>query len=234
MNTPVLHYLYDPLCGWCYGAAPLVKTARDLVTVRLHGGGMMAGRQRQAVTPALRQYVRHHDEHIARLSAQVFGPAYVDGLLTETGAVLDSEPPTTAILAAEAMVGRGLDMLAQLQIAHYVEGRRIAEVGTLVAVAETLGLDPVAFAKVFAAQSGRTVQSHIEATRALMARTGVQGFPGFVLETESGLQRLESADVAHFLGRPREFGDWLRLKTAAFEPSRPPANFGCDANGCVL
>lgn len=27
MNNAVLHYIYDPLCGWCYGAAPLVRAA---------------------------------------------------------------------------------------------------------------------------------------------------------------------------------------------------------------
>ncbi|RLR78637.1 protein-disulfide isomerase, partial [Pseudomonas aeruginosa] len=24
MNDLTLHYLYDPLCGWCYGASPLL------------------------------------------------------------------------------------------------------------------------------------------------------------------------------------------------------------------
>ena len=27
-SSPILHYIYDPLCGWCYGAAPLVEAAR--------------------------------------------------------------------------------------------------------------------------------------------------------------------------------------------------------------
>jgi putative protein-disulfide isomerase len=25
-----LHYIFDPLCGWCYGAAPLVAAARTV------------------------------------------------------------------------------------------------------------------------------------------------------------------------------------------------------------
>lgn len=25
-----LHYIFDPLCGWCYGAAPLVEAARTV------------------------------------------------------------------------------------------------------------------------------------------------------------------------------------------------------------
>ena len=38
----VLHYLYDPLCGWCYGAEPLVDAARSVqgLEVRLHAGGL--------------------------------------------------------------------------------------------------------------------------------------------------------------------------------------------------
>jgi putative protein-disulfide isomerase len=47
-------------------------------------------------------------------------------------AVLDSEPPISAILAADHIASRGLDMLARLQVAHYVEGRRIADRDVLV------------------------------------------------------------------------------------------------------
>ena len=46
MNTATLHYIYDPLCGWCYGSAPLVKAARAVLSVRPHGGGMMTGARR--------------------------------------------------------------------------------------------------------------------------------------------------------------------------------------------
>ena len=27
--APVLHAIYDPLCGWCYAAAPLLAVARE-------------------------------------------------------------------------------------------------------------------------------------------------------------------------------------------------------------
>ena len=110
MNTATLHYIYDPLCGWCYGAAPLVKAAREVVNLRAHGGGMMAGARRQPVTLQLRDFVKPHDLHIAQLSGQPFGEGYRDGLLRDTDAVFDSEPPTAAMLAAEAIAGRGLDI----------------------------------------------------------------------------------------------------------------------------
>lgn len=51
--------------------------------------------------------------------------------LRDSGAVFDSAPPTTAVLAADAVAGRGLDLLARIQTAHYVEGRRIADAAVL-------------------------------------------------------------------------------------------------------
>src|ERR1035437_1939584 len=101
--TKTLHYIHDPLCGWCYGAAPLVKAARALVPVEAHAGGMMTGSRRQLVTPQLRAFVTPHDRDIARQSGQPFGSAYFDGLLQDTSAVFDSEPPIAAVLAAESV-----------------------------------------------------------------------------------------------------------------------------------
>jgi len=67
-TTPLLHYIFDPLCGWCYAAEPLVAVARDLLPVQLHGGGMMAGALRRPVSPEFRSFVLRHDRQIARAS----------------------------------------------------------------------------------------------------------------------------------------------------------------------
>src|SRR5437868_11441911 len=88
MSTTTLHYIHDPLCGWCYGAAPLVRVARETLAVQAHGGGMMAGAARRPITPELRQYVMTHDRRIAQASGQPFGPRYFDGLLLDTSVVL--------------------------------------------------------------------------------------------------------------------------------------------------
>ncbi|PHM20917.1 MAG: protein-disulfide isomerase [Curvibacter sp. PD_MW3] len=231
MNTTTLHYIYDPLCGWCYGAAPLVKAAREVLRVRPHGGGMMTGARRQAVTPQLREFVKPHDARIAQLSGQRFGEGYLDGLLRDTNAVFDSEPPTAAMLAAEAIAGRGLDMLAQLQVAHYVEGRHIADRVVLIEVAATLGLDPATFAEALDRQSGDAVQAHFHETRAFMAQVGAQGFPSFVLET-GGV--LKNVNVASYLGRPQDFQSWLRSQTNSSAATPVSDAFGCDANGCAI
>ena len=226
-----LHYIYDPLCGWCYGAAPLLKAARQVLAVQAHGGGMMTGANRQQVTPQLRAYVQQHDARIAQLTGQPFGPAYNDGLLHDTAAVLDSEPPTAAVLAAEAIAGRGLDMLAQLQTAHYVDGRRIAERATLIEIAGEIGLNAAAFAVEYDSQLGDAVHRHIQTTRRLMAQVGARGFPSFVLETDGVLH---SIDLAAYLGNPQAFQDWLRSRAEPSTSRGEAAAPACDINGCAL
>jgi putative protein-disulfide isomerase len=230
MSNTVLHYIYDPLCGWCYGASPLVAAARDIVTVCVHGGGMMAGSNRRRVTDQFRRFVAHHDQRIAQISGQKFGERYLDGLLCDTSVVLDSEPPISAVLAADQMASRGLDMLARLQVAHYMEGRRIVDRAVLVSVGAELGLGAPIFEKTLSQVEGETTQRHISESRTLLERVGAQGFPTFVLEAEG---RLSVIDVSAHIGHPQPWRAWLRTQVDARVPSPAGSEFLCSAQACV-
>ncbi len=204
ISNPTLHYIFDPLCGWCYGAAPLVEAARAVpgLDIALHGGGMMTGGNRQPVTDRLRRYVMPHDERIAGLTGQPFGDDYFNGLLRDEGAVFDSEPPTTAILAAQTLAGRGLDLLKRIQRAHYVQGLRIADPAVLQSLAADIGLDPEAFRAAYAAAQGAETAAHIAASRKLLAQVGGSGFPTLALERDGVCEMLEPS---RYLGRPQEW-----------------------------
>jgi putative protein-disulfide isomerase len=183
-----------------------VHAARGVVSVVAHAGGMMAGAARRRVTPELRQYVMGHDHRIAQASGQHFGQGYFEGLLRDESAVFDSEPPITAVLAADEVAGAGLDMLARLQRAHYVEGRRIAEVSVIKELAAELGLDAQAFGSAWERLKGAATQAHIEQSRALLSRVGGRGFPTFVLELDG---RLTVVDIGPYLGQPDAWRAWL-------------------------
>ncbi|AHB76123.1 MULTISPECIES: DsbA family protein [Pandoraea] len=238
MTYATLHYIADPLCGWCYAAAPLVRAARDVagLDVALHGGGMMAGPNAQPVTPQLRSYVMPHDHRIAELTGQPFGDAYFDGLLRDGTAVFDSAPPTAAALAAEALAGRGLDMFAAMQRAHYVDGKRIAERDVLVDIAADLGLDRAAFAKALDAVDANALMAHFRESRAWLARVGGSGFPTFALEIDGRLERLEPG---RYLGQPDAWRDALRERLMAAQATSAAAGDAaalpqCGPDGCTI
>lgn len=207
-----LHYIFDPLCGWCYGAAPLVKAAQAIpgLTVALHAGGMMTGDNRRAINDEWRNYVIPHDKRIAELTGQPFGDGYFNGLLRDTTAVMDSEPPITAILAAEQLAGRGLDMLHRLQEAHYREGRRIADTAVLEALATELGLTSAAFIAEMRCNRGVPTAQHIAESRALLAKVRGQGFPTFALQDAQG--RLYQIPAGEYLG---DIDGWQALLKSA-------------------
>ena len=228
-TTPVLHYIYDPLCGWCYGAKPLIDMARGILPVVAHGGGMMTGAQRQTVSAQLRDYVMPHDQRIAQYTGQPFGEAYFEGLLRDTTAVFDSAPPTTAVLAAEQSAERGLELLGRLQTAHYAEGRRIADRDVLMAVAAEMGLDADGFRQAFDAASGDVTQAHFKASRALLSRVGGQGFPTVVLE-QSGEYQL--VDLGPYLGKPEAFAAWLRQRDGVAGEGATVSAPACGLGGC--
>lgn len=195
-----LHYIFDPLCGWCYGAAPLVKAAQIIpgLTIALHAGGMLTGNSRRQISEAWRNYVIPHDQRIAELTGQTFGADYFDGLLKDSTAVMDSEPPITAILAAERLAGRGLDMLHLIQQAHYQQGRRIADLPVLVILAEELGLEPKAFITEMHLDNGAPTAQHMAESRALLTKIGGEGFPTFALQEVT--RRWHQIPVGGYLG----------------------------------
>ncbi|MFJ2994176.1 DsbA family protein [Pandoraea sp. NPDC087047] len=239
MTQATLHYIADPLCGWCYAAAPLVRAARDVagLDVVFHGGGMMTGPNAQPVTPQLRNYVMPHDHRIAELTGQPFGDAYFEGLLRDGSAVFDSAPPTAAVLAAQALAGRGLDMFAAEQHAHYVDGKRIADRDVLIGLAADLGVDRDAFAKAFDAQDAATLMAHFRDSRAWLARVGGSGFPTFALEIDGQLARLEPG---RYLGQADAWRDALRerLLAASAVNVKPGDGAGalpqCGPDGCAI
>ena len=227
--TPVLHYIYDPLCGWCYGAKPLIDAARDILPVVAHGGGMMAGAHRRAVSAQLRDYVMPHDQRIAQCTGQPFGEGYFEGLLRDTTAVFDSATSTTAVLVAEQLAGRGLELLGRLQTAHYAEGRRIADKDVLLAVATEMGLDVDAFRAAYAAMSGDVTQAHFKASRALLSRVAGQGFPTVVLEQSGQYQVI---DLGEYLGKPEAFAAWLRQCAGVTGTDTIVSAPACGLDGC--
>lgn len=234
-SLATLHYIFDPLCGWCYAAAPLIEAARTVpdLAVSLHAGGMMAGAARRRIDAQWREFVLPHDHRIAQLSGQPFGTAYFDGLLRDTSAVLDSEPPIRAILAADELAGRGFELLHALQKAHYVRGLRIAETAVLQQVADEIGLDASAFAQVLAHVSHERFHAHISHSRSLLARAGGRGFPTLVLQLDGALTVLE---LGSYLGHPQQFAEHLakRVAGAAAKPVEAGFATNCDAQGCAI
>jgi putative protein-disulfide isomerase len=198
-----LHYIYDPLCGWCYCAEPLVNvaTAVDGLKIELHGGGLWPEPTR--LPQESRAYIRQMDERAAAISGQPYGKAYLEGLLPDPTMTLESRPTTAAVLAAEALAGEGLAMLRAIQHAHYERGLKVVEAEVLGDLASELGLDRASFE---AHRAEARVDEHIAESRRLMQQIGAGGFPAFVLQIG---ERLHGVPHQRYASDPAGFVEWL-------------------------
>jgi putative protein-disulfide isomerase len=204
MTRATLHYLYDPLCGWCYGAEPLAAAARQVerLTLKLHGGGLWPEPTR--LPEETRRYIKEADARVGAMSGQPYGEAYLAGLLFDPDLVLESRPTTAAVLAAESIdAAHGWQMLREIQHAHYERGWHVVRDDVLMRIAAEIGLDQHAFK---AALTRVDAAAHITNTRRFMAQIGAGGFPAFVLQIGD---QWFAVPNRQFASDPAGFKDWL-------------------------
>jgi len=188
-----LHYIFDPLCGWCYGAARLVHglAARlpPEISLRLWPGALFPAPV--VVQAGMRAHIVEADQRIHALTGAEFGPAYVARISDPGRQVTLWSVPVIAAIAA-APPARALEMLAALQHAHYVEGRDLSDMATLARIAAHIGLDAGDFSATLQSPAhAQATAAWIRDAQALMARAGVGGFPAFLLEREGRLMALD-------------------------------------------
>ncbi|MGL5707296.1 MAG: DsbA family protein [Aeromonas sp.] len=200
-----LHYLYDPLCGWCYGAAPLLQAAATLagLKIELHAGGLWLGSRRQPMGESLRDYVRPHDQRIEALTGQHFGERYFNELLLREGCLLDSEPPIRAVLAVTALGGDGLAMLHRIQQSHYRDGSWMGEPAFLATLAAEQGIAAEAFQQAYLQAP---LLQHLADSQGWMKKLGGQGYPTLGLMLNG---KVSAVRVADFLGDPSGLRQYL-------------------------
>lgn len=94
-------YLFDPLCGWCYAAAPALKYLQGVegIHVALAPTGLFAGAGARPMDAQFAAYAWANDQRIQQLTGQLFTQAYRDHILGAANRRFDSGPATLALTA---------------------------------------------------------------------------------------------------------------------------------------
>lgn len=191
-----LYYLFDPLCGWCYGAGKAVKALVDVpgLALRLLPSGLFSGEGARSMDADFAEYAWENDQRIEQLTGQHFSERYRSEVLTHHQQMFDSGPATAALTAVElTMPERELETLTAIQHARYLDGRDITQIDTLVAILLGLGLEPAA-ARVAQLDTGLLAanRARVDNAQALLREFGARGVPTFILEKDGKRQLLQS------------------------------------------
>jgi len=192
---PTLYYIHDPMCSWCYAFAPTwqqIEASLPGAVRAVYVLGGLAPDSDQPMPEAMRAYLR---QTWHRIESVVPGTVFNFGFWTNCTPRRSTYPACRAVIAAGHFdPAYERPMIAAIQRAYYREACNPSDLTTLIALAESLGIDPDGFAAyIDSPPCHERLAADIERARSL----GVTGFPSLALSLGSAI-----VPVACDFGRP--------------------------------
>jgi len=197
-----LFFIYDTHCPWSYATTPLVNAVSQSlpeVTINLwHCGYFSDGDSDSVITK--QQLVQ-----VKELSTVNFSPAYVDKLSQGKDSTLCTNLMTWA---ANKTPQKTLELLNNLQAAHFGAGNELSKQEDLATIVSNLKLSPPA--KVFNNRKlSADAEAQIHEIYALQDIIGTQAIPALLLAINDELILLNHN---LYIGNPGEIIEAIKLE----------------------
>lgn len=203
MNKPTITYIYDALCGWCYGFSPVIRQFHqqyaDAFDFTVLSGGMMTGARVKPISASM-AYIEQAYKVVEDRTGVRFGEAYLTNILQPGTYVSDSEKPGMAMTLFKAILpesdqsGAAVAFAGTLQQALYRDGVDLnvdAAYGPLV---EPFDIDPGEFV---AHLSDPAIKEQTWAEFNLVSQYGITGFPTVIATVGDNLYALARGYVPY-------------------------------------
>lgn len=180
MLQPVLYYIHDPMCSWCWAFRPVYAEIRraladQVMLIELLGG--LAPDTEQPMPADMQHYLQQTWKTIQqRVPATRFNYDF----WAKCKPLRSTYPACRAVIAARNQGEQYADLMThRIQIAYYTEARNPSEQAVLVQLAAEIGLDVTLFRQAIAAEATRQqLLDEIAHSR----RLNVDSFPSLLLE----------------------------------------------------
>jgi len=184
-----LLYFHDPMCSWCWAFRPALtalhsRLPTDLTLRKVVGG--LAPDNDQPMREEMRSKLKGTWQTIQEtVPGTRFNFAFWENCTPRRS----TYNACRAVLAAARLSPEHEDLMIEaIQHAYYLNARNPSDFGTLIDLAEDIGLDRQRFS---AEVSGDAVESLMHEEVAFARRAPIHGFPSLVVRTESGLQPVD-------------------------------------------
>ncbi|MFT4737136.1 MAG: putative protein-disulfide isomerase [Cyclobacteriaceae bacterium] len=176
-------YIFDPLCGWCYGFSQTIydfyKAHSENLDFVPIVGGMVTG---DRIGPAAKMY-DYISGAIPRLE-QTTGckvtQTYLEVILSSQEVIMNSEPPCRAVVAFRSIKpDQSMTFVKALQYAHYGLGRDYNLDSTYASLLAQFDVSEQAF---FSAYESKEILDITVNEFDWVQKAGVRGFPATVLK----------------------------------------------------
>lgn len=184
-----LVYVYDPLCGWCYGFKPVMRKLaerfKDQLRIRVVPGGLSIDENAQPISEG-HGYISDSLELIKIKTGAAFGKPFVK-LVEEGNYIYDSLPGCKAQNTINQLApDQSLAYAEALQSAFFMEGKNLNHPETFLTILANFPVDPSEFEAVYTSDE---IEKITRDQFTWVRNNSAEAFPSLLLEigSETGL-----------------------------------------------
>ena len=193
-----LYYIYDALCGWCYGFGPVIEKLPENYSERIGfqvlSGGMITGSRVGPITN-MAAYIKQASPRVTEMTGVSFGEAYLNELLADPTYISNSTPPAIALcILKEAQPDKQVAFAHEMQKLMFREGKNLNEPSAYFLLAEQAGITVDNFTQKF---TDPAYLAKAQAEFAMVQQWGIQGFPAVVLQKQEQLYLITNGFIPY-------------------------------------
>jgi putative protein-disulfide isomerase len=174
-------YVFDPMCGWCYGFDPVMENAASQYADRLHfqviSGGMITGSRQGIISPDFSQYILNTVPRLEQMTGVRFGEVYLSMLRNGTCYASSERPSRALVIFREKHPDKAIAFAHAMQRALFLDGMSLEEDATYQVLCGQFGIDADTFLGQLDSQDAIAAA---EKDYALAQSLGVSGYPAVV------------------------------------------------------
>jgi putative protein-disulfide isomerase len=174
-------YVYDPMCGWCYGFDPVMEQVAKEWGDRFHfvvvSGGMITGDRQGVIAPQMAEYILNTVPRLEKMTGVKFGEVFLKTLREGTYYASSERPSRAMAVFRELYPEQAIRFAHAMQKELFLKGNSLQEDATYRSLCKDFGLDADTFLKALDALPATTAA---QKDFALSAQLGVSGFPAVI------------------------------------------------------
>jgi len=192
MKRPKIVYIYDALCGWCYGfsdvLSELYDNYKDTIDFDVLSGGLFVGERVGPINQVAGYIKKGAYKRVEETTGVMFGKAFIEGLDKEPEMIMESIWPAVALcIVKEEQPNKVFEFASILKKAFYHDNLNPVDSVGYGPLAAKIGLDADDFNKKMGEQQYKELAvQEFEAYRGM----GINGFPALVLDLEGQMMLL--------------------------------------------
>ncbi|MDH5359971.1 MAG: DsbA family protein, partial [Gammaproteobacteria bacterium] len=178
-KSPILYYIHDPMCSWCWGFKSAWDRMRDRLADRVEIRYVVGGLAPECHDPMPMDMREMLEQTWQRVSEKT-GARFNHDFWRNNTPMRSTYPACKAVLLARD-AGKELEMLSAIQALYYQQAGNPSEYEALCTLASELGMDVESFRQSIQAEA---TEQRLRAEIMFAESLGAQGFPSLVLEKD--------------------------------------------------